>query len=159
MLLRTAIRKRWKTVRSSSWEADSPAPSLRRKFTSPGRDVYLCVGKAGRIPRRYRGQDLSRWQVDMGYLKRTVDQLDSPADRFRGDPHVSGTRGGHTLNLHQFARDGIQLLGSLEGVAGETIHLADNLVDNMRFADAYAEIILPIRRRLCPRERLMGPCP
>ena len=112
---------------------------IAEEIHGSGRDVFLCVGKAGRIPRRYRGRDLSRWQVDMGYLNRTVDQLDSPADRFRGDPHVSGTRGGHTLNLHQFARNGIRLLGSLEGVVGETIYLADNLVDNMRSADAFAE--------------------
>ena len=112
---------------------------IAEEIREAGREVYLCVGKAGRIPRRYRGRDLSRWQVDMGYLNRTVDQLDSPADRFRGDPHVSGTRGGHTLNLHQFARDGIRLLGSLEGVVGDSVYLMDNLVGNMREADAYAQ--------------------
>ncbi|MCY3873356.1 MAG: NAD(P)-binding domain-containing protein [Rhodobacteraceae bacterium] len=104
-----------------------------------GREVYLCVGRAGRIPRRYRGRDLSCWQFDMGYLDRTPDQLESPADRFRGDPHVSGLNGGHTLNLHQFLRDGIKLLGSLEHVSNGTIGFADNLETNMRAADAFAD--------------------
>ena len=104
-----------------------------------GRDVFLSIGKTGRIPRRYRGRDLSCWQFDMGHLKRTVDQLDSPADRFRSDPHVSGRRGGYTISLHQFARDGIQLLGTLESVSGNSIRLSDNLAANMRSADEYAE--------------------
>ena len=112
---------------------------IAEEIRDAGRDVYLCVGRAGRIPRKYRGRDLSRWQVDMGYLNRTSDHLNSPADRFRGDPHVSGCRGGHTLNLHQFARDGIRLLGSLESVSGNKIRLRDNLETNMRAADEFAD--------------------
>ena len=111
---------------------------IAEEIHETGRRVYLSVGRAGRIPRKYRGRDLSRWQVDMGYLDRTPAMLDSPADRFRGDPHVSGLHGGHTLNLHQFARNGIQLLGSVAGAAGDTIWVADNLTANMKFADEYA---------------------
>ena len=112
---------------------------IAEELSESGRDVYLCVGKAGRIPRRYRGRDLSHWQLEMGIVDRTVDQLDSPADRFRGDPHVSGKRGGHTLNLHQLARDGVQLLGSLSAVDGPKISFTDNLADNMRAADDFSD--------------------
>ena len=112
---------------------------IAEEIHGSGREVFLSVGKTGRIPRRYRGRDLSRWQFDMGHLERTADQLDSPADRFRSDPHVSGRRGGYTINLHQFARDGIQLLGSIESISGNSIRLADNLAANMRSADEYAE--------------------
>lgn len=112
---------------------------VAEEVRNSGREVWLCVGRAGRIPRRYRGKDLSRWQFDMGYLDRTPDQLESPAHRFRGDPHVSGLDGGHTLNLHQFLREGIRLLGSLERASDGTIYLADNLETNMRDADAFAK--------------------
>ena len=30
----------------------------------------------------------------------------APKDRFAANAHLSGTNGGHTLNLHRFARDG-----------------------------------------------------
>ena len=39
-------------------------------------------------------------------------------------PHVSGTKGGHTLNLHQFAREGVTLLGHLHGASDDTISRA-----------------------------------
>lgn len=112
---------------------------IAEELGESGRDVYLCVGKAGRVPRRYRGRDLSHWQLAMGIMNRTVDQLDSPADRFRGDPHVSGKRGGHTLNLHQLSRDGVQLLGSLSAVDGPKISFRDNLAENMKAADDFSD--------------------
>ena len=108
---------------------------IAEELRESGRDVYLCVGKAGRIPRRYRGLDLSRWQVDMGVTNETVGQLDSPSDRFKSDPHVSGGRGGHTLNLHQFVREGIRLLGSFKAADGHMVHLADDLDSNLARAD------------------------
>ena len=112
---------------------------IAEELRESGRDVYLCVGRAGRVPRRYRGLDLSRWQVDMGIMDQTVDELDSPSDRFRGDPHVSGGRGGHTLNLHQFVRDGIRLLGSFKSADGHTVHLADDLDSNLARADDFCD--------------------
>ncbi|HET9686102.1 MAG TPA: hypothetical protein VFP79_02880, partial [Pseudolabrys sp.] len=52
--------------------------------------------------------------------------------------HISGTRGGHTLNLHQFARDGVVLLGRLSGVEDGMIRLAPDLHDNLAAADRSA---------------------
>jgi putative flavoprotein involved in K+ transport len=44
--------------------------------------------------------------------------------------------GGHTLNLHQFARDGVTLLGHLQGVADGKLSLAPDLWDNLASTDA-----------------------
>src|SRR5262249_58859844 len=90
-----------------------------------GRKVHLAVGRAGRTPRHYRGRDANWWSEKLGIYERTVDQLPSPRAKFAGKPHISGTRGGHTLDLHQFARDGVVLLGHLEGVAGLARRLCD----------------------------------
>lgn len=111
---------------------------VAEELREAGREVYLCVGRAGRLPRRYRGRDCIAWQRDMGLLDRTPDRLDSPAQRFAGDPHVSGRAGGHTISLHDFYARGIQLLGRLEGVSGRSFVLADDLARNMAFADDYA---------------------
>lgn len=102
-----------------------------------GRDVVLCTGRAGRLPRRYRGRDGIAWQHLMGLLDRTPDMLESPAHRFRGDPHLTGEGGGRTLNLHRFASEGIRLAGHLAGVRGRTLQFGDDLAEHLAFADDY----------------------
>jgi putative flavoprotein involved in K+ transport len=100
-----------------------------------GRKVYLCVGDATRGPRRYRGKDMGWWLNEMGEFDQTVDTLPSPKARFGASAHVSGKKGGRTLNLHQFARDGVVLLGHMEGAQGSTIFLAPDLMANLANAD------------------------
>lgn len=102
-----------------------------------GRQVHLCTGRAGRLPRRYRGRDSITWQHLMGLLDRTPDMLESPAHRFRGDPHLTGAGGGRTLNLHHFAQDGIQLYGHLAATQGQHLQFGDDLAGNLAFADDY----------------------
>jgi putative flavoprotein involved in K+ transport len=48
---------------------------------------------------------------------------------------VSGKSGSQNINLHQFARDGIQLLGRLKEAQGDHITLALDLKDNLAKAD------------------------
>ena len=103
-----------------------------------GRDLYLCVARTGRLPRRYRGRDCIAWQRDMGLLDRTPDMLDSPARRFVGDPHLTGRDGGATVSIRDFATRGATLLGRLTGVAGRQLRFAPDLHRNLAFADAYA---------------------
>jgi hypothetical protein len=66
-----------------------------------------------------------------GFLDRTADMLLSPKARFAGNPHLSGKGGGHTINLHQFARDGVKLLGHMTNAAGHAIALALDLQENL----------------------------
>ncbi len=100
-----------------------------------GRKVYLCVGSAGRVPRRYRGKDVYEWMLLSGFLDRTADQLPSPKAKFGGNPHVTGKDGGRTLNLHQFARDGVQLLGHLKDAREDRIWLSPDLKENLAKVD------------------------
>ncbi|MSP68168.1 MAG: FAD-dependent oxidoreductase [Alphaproteobacteria bacterium] len=111
---------------------------IAEELNRAGRRVYLATGKTGRVPRRYRGKDCIYWQKLFGYLDRTPDQLASPADRFRGLPHLTGRDGGHTISLHRFARDGIQILGKIEGATGGVLTVAADLADNVAHADHFA---------------------
>ena len=124
-----------------------------------GRRTYLCVGRAGRLPRRYRGRDCIEWQRDMGYLDRTPAMLDSPRDRFRGDPHLSGKNGGRTLSLHHFHRDDIRLLGRLTGCRGERAEFDGDLHAQMRFADAFSDRIVGQFERHIEEHRIDAPPP
>jgi putative flavoprotein involved in K+ transport len=103
-----------------------------------GRKVYLSTGKAGRAPRRYRGKDFMTWFAETGAADKTVDELDSPAERFAANPQVSGRDGGHTLNLHRFAADGVTLLGRLQNADGSQVVIADDLQENLASSDEFA---------------------
>jgi putative flavoprotein involved in K+ transport len=115
---------------------------IAEELHESGRKVYLAVSRAGRTPRRYRGKDANWWFARMGHYDRKVSELPSPRAKFAGKPHISGTKGGHTLNLHQFARDGVSLLGRLEGIEGSVVKLKSDLHDNLAAADrAEAEFV------------------
>lgn len=72
-----------------------------------------------------------------GFIALTPDQLPPGMSKFEGIPHISGANGGHTINLHQFARDGIILLGHLRGAAGEQVGFAPDLYENLAKVDQF----------------------
>lgn len=110
---------------------------IAQELHQSGRPVYLCTSGAGRIPRTYRGRDIFAWAAQMGFSERTVDQLPSPKAKFAANPHMAGKTDGGSLNLHQFARDGIRLLGRLQDVQDGKALLAGDLHDNLAKADKF----------------------
>ena len=115
---------------------------IAEELYQSGRKVYLCMGSAGRAPRRYRGKDIYKWMYLSGFLDRTVDKLPSPKAKFAANPHLSGRDGGHSINLHQFARDGVTLLGRFQGGQDFKVQLAADLKENLAKVDKFeAEIV------------------
>lgn len=108
------------------------------ELNEAGREVYLCTGKANRLPRRYRGHDSFWWAEQLGIMDQTLDALPSPAARFMPNPQVSGKNGGKTLGLHQLVQDGVQLLGRLKDVNGTELLIGDDLTGNLAQADEFA---------------------
>jgi putative flavoprotein involved in K+ transport len=107
---------------------------------SADREVHLCVGNAGRIPRRYRGRDILDWDVATGYMEMPVEQHPKgTAIRFQAHPHLTGRDGGHTVDLRQLGLDGVRLHGKVLGAEGTTIHLADNLAETLDAVDAFCQ--------------------
>ena len=115
---------------------------IAEELYQSGRKVFLSVGSAGRAPRRYRGKDIFKWLLLTGFLDRTAEQLPSPAFRFAGNPQVSGLDGGRSLNLHQFARDGVVLLGRLKAGQANTIGFAADLQENLAKVDKFEADLL-----------------
>lgn len=106
-----------------------------------GRQVYLSVSNAGRRPRRYRGQDSSWWNNEMGGFDRTVNDVSSMNVRFGSSAHTSGTKGGHNIYLRAFARDGVKLLGRFTGTNGANgakLKFEDNLQETLERVDEHA---------------------
>ena len=117
---------------------------LAEELQAAGRRVYLSVGSAGRVPRRYRGRDVFWWlaqlcrhDAERSPLLPTVGMLPDPRMRFAANPQLSGHGGGHETNLRRMAADGITLLGRLEGVDGERVRLGDDLPANLAAADRF----------------------
>lgn len=123
---------------------------IAEELYKSGRKVYLCLGGAGRIPRRYHGKDIFWWLNEVGFFDRTPDKLPSSKARFAGNPQVTGSNGGRSLNVHQFMRDGVTLLGRYQDAQDGKVILAPNLkealtkidqteVDVTKMIDGYIE--------------------
>ena len=110
---------------------------IAEELYQAGRKVYLSTGSAGRGPRRYRGKDVTQWLYEMGFSDKTVDTLSSPEAKFESSPHLTGKAGGYTLNLHQFARDGVVLLGRINDIREGKATLAPDLMQNLAKADKF----------------------
>jgi putative flavoprotein involved in K+ transport len=117
---------------------------IAEELADAGRRVFLSVGHAGRVPRRYRGSDVFRWlracATDgeaYGTPLPSVTSLPDPRLRSAGNPHVSGHGGGHDTNLRRLAAEGMTLIGRIEGVDGERLRLAPDLAANLASADRF----------------------
>lgn len=118
---------------------------IAEELLESGRKVWLSVGATGRVPRKYRGKDTTVWLNLLGFFDRTPDMLASPRLRFAPNPHLSGTRGGHSINLHLFARSGMHLVGHVLSGEGYQIQLANDLEDSLHASDAVeAQIVQAI---------------
>ena len=103
---------------------------------SAGRKVYLCTGKAGRVPRRYRGRDIMEWWIDMKFVDVTYASLEDKSVIHVPQPQVSGVgRYGHTISLQGLARKGAVILGRLHEVEDEMFILGDEAAANVRHGD------------------------
>jgi putative flavoprotein involved in K+ transport len=130
---------------------------IAEELNDHGREVYLATGRAGRLPRRYRGKDGAHWLWRTKMADRTADQLPSPAARFASSVHVSGKDGGRTLNLHRFSRDGMTLLGHLRDGDGTRLEVAPDLHHNLAAADKVAREFKQAVDKFIETEGLQAP--
>jgi len=110
---------------------------IAQELYQSGRKVYLSIGSAGRVPRRYRGKDINDWFARMGMFDARVEELKSPADKFHAHPQISGKNGGQSLNLHQFARDGVVLLGHVGAARDGRFIIAPDLKETLARVDQF----------------------
>ena len=97
-----------------------------------GRRVYLTTSRVGRLPRRYRGRDISHWQVATG---RFTQRPDESRGRGGGQPLLGP---GGDLSYEGLARAGATLLGRAEGAADGRLLLARDVRANLAHAAAVA---------------------
>ena len=110
---------------------------IAQELYQSGRKVYLSIGSAGRVPRRYRGKDINDWFTWMGMFDTRVEDLKSPKEKFHAHPQISGKDGGQSLNLHKFARDGVILLGHVREARDGRLILAPDLKETLAKDDQF----------------------
>lgn len=101
-----------------------------------GRQVVLAVGDAPRCARFYRGRDVVDWLADMGYYDMPVTQHPlREGVRDNTNHYVTGRDGGRDIDLRRFALEGMQLVGPLEGVDGDSLRFRPTLGAALDHAD------------------------
>jgi putative flavoprotein involved in K+ transport len=130
---------------------------IAEELHQSGRTVYLSTGAAPRVPRRYRGKDIVSWMLDTGFMDQTVDKLPSPKARLTGNPQASGKDGGHSLNLHQFVRDGIKLFGHVAGAQDGKVTFKPDLKENLAKTDKIEKDIITMIDRYIASNGINAP--
>src|SRR5215467_3117967 len=119
---------------------------IAEELYQSGRKVYLSIGSAGRVPRRYRGRDINDWFTRLGMFDTEVGELKSPRDKLAPHPQISGKNGGESLNLHQFVRDGVVLLGHVRGAQGGRLMIAPDMRQMLAQVDQFElDALKPMR--------------
>jgi putative flavoprotein involved in K+ transport len=108
---------------------------VAEELNASGRKVFLCVGSAARLPRRYRGKDIIEWWEMAGMLDLRPDQLPPGMGKFDAVPHFSHTNDGQSMNLHLLARNGVTLLGHIRKAVNNTIFISPDLHESLKKVD------------------------
>ncbi len=111
---------------------------IAEELMQTDRKIYLSTSRVGRVRRRLRGRDVAEWMQRIGYWSETVADLEDPALLSEHQPLVTGVNGGHTISLQSLWRSGVQLLGRLESIQGNTAEFRYNLRENIEYADIFS---------------------
>lgn len=111
---------------------------IAQELYQSGRKVYLSVSSVPRVSRTYRGKDIIWWLEKTGFMSAHVSTLQSSRMRFAPNPLTTGKNGGGNLNLHQFAKDGMTLLGHANDAKGSILSFAPDLIESLTKSDAFA---------------------
>jgi putative flavoprotein involved in K+ transport len=112
--------------------AGSSGTQIADELRRAGRDVYLCVGRHERPPRRYRGQDFAYWLGVLGMWDATAGN----PPRKHVTIAVSGAYGGRTIDFRRLAADGVTLVGRADAYADGTMRFSADLAASLAQGDA-----------------------
>ena len=130
---------------------------IAEELYKTGKKVFLAIGNTKRIPRSYRGKDLTNWLIKLKMYDKTVDEMDDLSERLVGNAHVSGANGGHTLNLHKYAKDGVILLAKINRTNDFKIYFDKNLHQLLTNADSLEKTVVPAIDKIIEKNNLDAP--
>ena len=109
-----------------------------------GRTVFLSVSRHRRVPRRFRGKDVTWWLEKMGRFEQLIESF--PGRQWPPSVVVTGVSGGYDVNVRQMAADGIHVLGRVLGTGDGRLMVERNANEVLDRADeAYAGFVAAAR--------------
>jgi putative flavoprotein involved in K+ transport len=126
---------------------------IAAELNRAGREVVLSLGRCPSMPLHYRGRTAYDWLVDIGMMDETVDTLPSPEARLACNPTVASEDVPHLVGPHRLAREGVTLVGRVEGLDDRRAAIRPDARD--RLAEA-AEFLATYRKRIDDHVRAHG---
>jgi putative flavoprotein involved in K+ transport len=111
--------------------AGASGAQIAEELNRAGRRVFLAVGQHNRMPRRYRGADLTWWFGALRLFQMTPEQR-----THRVNPSITGAYGGHTIDFRRFAAKGITLTGRIVAARDGVLNIAPGLAESLADGDA-----------------------
>lgn len=106
---------------------------IAEDLVEAGRRVFLATGHIGRLPRRYRGQDITTWLLQCGFMDQPRKDFVDASGRIAPRPLLGAV---HTISLQSLSARGAVLLGRFTGaVNGRRLAFADDLDEHIRFGN------------------------
>lgn len=136
---------------------------IAEELCQAGRDVHLAVSTCPEAPRRYRGQDLVYWLMQVGMHGAEVGvsfPAPPPAGRFACNPLLTGAHGGRDIHLRDLARQGITLHGRLEAAEDGVLLFSDDFPERLRMVEAgFGQRLQPVIDAYIAAARIDAPPP
>ena len=123
--------------------ASASGIQLAQEIHRSGRPVTLAVGRHTRIPRRYRGRDISWWLEASGILGERAERAFN-LDSARRQPSLQlvGTPDHQTIDLGVLHEQGVCLTGRLDSIDGTRVGFRDDLGETMDAAERKLDRLL-----------------
>lgn len=116
--------------------ASATGTQIAAELQRSGREVTLAVGQHIRVPRLYRGRDISWWMDAAGVLDERYDQVDD-IERVRRVPslQLTGSPGRITLDLNALTGMGVKLVGRFAGISDSKAQFSGSLRNMCELSD------------------------
>lgn len=123
--------------------ASASGVQLAHEIHHSGRPVTLAVGRHTRVPRRYRGRDITWWLETTGMLSEPVERaFDIESARRQPSLQLVGTPDNRTLDLAVLQEEGVRLVGRLSDADGARVSFCDDLQSNVDAAERKLDRVL-----------------
>lgn len=123
--------------------ASASGIQLALEIQRSGRPVTLAVGRHTRMPRRYRGRDITYWLECAGFLgERAEDAFNLESARRQPSLQLVGTPDHQTIDLGVLQSEGVRLAGRARGAEEGVLHFRDDLADTMASAERKLDRVL-----------------
>jgi putative flavoprotein involved in K+ transport len=123
--------------------ASASGIQLAQEIHRSGRPVTLAVGRHTRMPRRYRGRDITWWLETSGMLDERAERaFNLESARRQPSLQLVGTPNHETIDLGVLQEEGVRLVGRLSDAEGTRVDLCDDLQANINAAEQKLDRVL-----------------